>query len=228
MSLAGEAVVSIWHDIAPEGRDAFYAWHVHEHIPERVGIPGFTRGRRYIAEWGAPQFFTLYEVQTVETLAGQDYQNRLNNPTPWTLSTVKHFQNVARSTQRVRYSAGPGIGGHLLTLQLEVDDNASFVEQLSAQVLVPVTAVHGICGVHLCQTDVAISTTPTKEKEARAGGTSVPGWALLVEGASRTVVERVRNDLVTDAALRRAGAGEQISAALYRLEYVRTKTATTA
>ena len=70
MSLAGEAVVSIWHGIAPEGRDAFYAWHVHEHMPERVGIPGFLRGRRYIAERGGPEFFTLYEASTVEVLGG--------------------------------------------------------------------------------------------------------------------------------------------------------------
>ena len=49
MSLAGEGAVAIWHDIAPEGREDFYAWHGEEHMPERVGIPGFLRGRRYVA-----------------------------------------------------------------------------------------------------------------------------------------------------------------------------------
>ena len=38
--LAGEAVVATWNGITPEGRDEFYAWHMQEHIPERVGIPG--------------------------------------------------------------------------------------------------------------------------------------------------------------------------------------------
>src|SRR6201999_3863034 len=47
--LAGEAVVAIWNGIAPEARDAFHDWHINEHMPERVGIPGFRRGRRYIA-----------------------------------------------------------------------------------------------------------------------------------------------------------------------------------
>ena len=55
MSLAGRGAVAIWHDIAPEGRDAFYAWHGNEHMPERLAIPGFLRGRRYAAIEGAPE-----------------------------------------------------------------------------------------------------------------------------------------------------------------------------
>ncbi|HKE39401.1 MAG TPA: hypothetical protein VKG21_06155 [Casimicrobiaceae bacterium] len=39
MSFAGLGAVVIWHDIAPEGRQAFYAWHCCEHMPERTGIP---------------------------------------------------------------------------------------------------------------------------------------------------------------------------------------------
>ena len=64
MSLAGQAVVAIWNGIAPEGRTEFYEWHNREHMPERVGIPGFRRGRRYIAKYGTPEFFTLYEADS--------------------------------------------------------------------------------------------------------------------------------------------------------------------
>jgi len=49
MSLAGEGAVAIWHDLDPVAREQFYAWHGEEHMPERVGIPGFLRGRRYVA-----------------------------------------------------------------------------------------------------------------------------------------------------------------------------------
>ena len=219
MSLLGKAVVSIWHDIAPEGREQFYAWHIHEHMSERVAIPGFLRGRRYIAEWGEPEFFNLYEAESLDVLAGPGYQNRLNNPTPWTLSTVPYFRNVARSTQQVRYSAGPGMGGYLLTLQLELAEPAVFLEQVTQKVLVPVSEIHGICGVHLCESDIAVSSKPTKEKEARKSDTSVPAWALLIEGASRAIVERARQELASDAALQQVGTGANIHAALYRFEY---------
>jgi len=58
--LAGRGAITIWQDVRPEAREDFFAWHNGEHIPERVGIPGFLRGRRYGALAGSPEFFTLY------------------------------------------------------------------------------------------------------------------------------------------------------------------------
>lgn len=225
MSLTGEGVVVIWHDIAPEGIDDFYAWHTHEHMPERVGIPGFTRGRRYIAEQGGPKHFNFYEAASVETLGGQDYLTRLNNPTPWTLRAAGYFRNVARSVQRVRHSAGPGIGGHMMTLQLETDDPDGFVGALATGILAPLESVLGITGVHLCQTDEKVSAILTSEKAARDGGTAMPGWTLMVEGISAKILNTARDNVFTDAALRDCGASAEPVAALYRLDYVRNKTA---
>jgi hypothetical protein len=110
MSLAGKGAVAIWHDIAPEGRNAFYAWHGHEHMPERAGIPGFLRGRRYVGVQGTPEFFNLYETVSRFTVTGADYLGRLNAPTPWTVATIRHFRNVARSLCEVAASFGDGQG----------------------------------------------------------------------------------------------------------------------
>ena len=57
MSLAGLGAVCIWHDLLPEARDDFHQWHNREHMPERVGIPGFRRGRRYVAVASTPEYF---------------------------------------------------------------------------------------------------------------------------------------------------------------------------
>ena len=84
MSLAGLGAVCIWHDLLPEARDDFHQWHNREHMPERVGIPGFRRGRRYVAVGSTPEYFNLYEADSPEVLGGQDYLNRLNAPTEWT------------------------------------------------------------------------------------------------------------------------------------------------
>ncbi len=227
MSLAGEAIVAIWHDIMDEGRDEFYWWHVHEHIPERVSVPGFLRGRRYIAEDGAPEFFTLYEAETIETLGGRDYLDRLNDPTEWTTKTVKYFTNVARSLQRVHYSKGPGIGGHLLSYFFEIDGDVmsagDFVQRMIDQALDPIAAEYGICGVHLGETDHSISDTPTTERKRRSGGTDMPGWSLLIEAARRDDLDRVRNAYLGGDTLRQLGLLGEPGYGLYRLEYVRTK-----
>jgi hypothetical protein len=80
MALAGTGAVAIWHDVAPEGRQEFYAWHGREHMPERVAIPGFVRGRRYVGVHGGPQYFNLYETATPAVVTGSDYLARLNHP----------------------------------------------------------------------------------------------------------------------------------------------------
>src|SRR3954451_16430747 len=106
MSLLGGAVVAIWNDITPEGRDNFIEWHNREHIPERVAIPGFLRGRRYRADEGAPEYFTLYEARDSDVLVGADYLERLNNPTPWTKEATAHFRNTVRGVCTNVFSAG--------------------------------------------------------------------------------------------------------------------------
>ena len=57
-------------NVRPEGRADFFEWHNREHIPERVGIEGFLRGRRYVATAGAPAFFTLYNTRDAAVLSG--------------------------------------------------------------------------------------------------------------------------------------------------------------
>jgi len=226
MSLAGEAVVAIWHDIVDTGRNEFYWWHMHEHVPERVGIPGFLRGRRYIAEDGAPEFFTLYEVQNTAMLGGRDYLDRLNAPTEWTVKTVKYIINVARSLQQVRYSSGAGIGGHLLTMFFEIDsetaNDADFTKQMTAGVLNRIEAERGICGVHFNQTIHNLSDIQTKERQSRGGGTKMPGWSLLIEATRRDDLDRVHQTHLRHDTLRKLGVQGDIGYGIYRLEYVCT------
>ena len=82
--LCGQAVVAIWNDMTDAGRAEFYAWHVTEHMPERIGIPGFLRGRRYraIDPQTHPEFFTLYELETFSVTTGRDYLGRPNALNP--------------------------------------------------------------------------------------------------------------------------------------------------
>ena len=88
MALLGKGVLAIWNGIKSEAEDDFVAWHVREHIPERVGLPGFLRGRRYVARDGHPKYFNFYETARVDDLSSPAYQARLNAPTEWTRKVV--------------------------------------------------------------------------------------------------------------------------------------------
>jgi hypothetical protein len=167
MSLAGLGAVCIWHDLLPEAVDDFYQWHNREHMPERVGISGFRRGRRFIVVAGESTYFNLYEADNVEILGGADYLERLNSPTAWTQRVVPSFRRVSRSICRVAYSAGVGEGGFMLTQRFDVDaaDAVRTIDALSRRLLPSLTDRKGIAGVHLCLADEAISGIETVEKK---------------------------------------------------------------
>ena len=228
MSLAGEGAVAIWHDIAPEGRAEFYAWHGEEHMPERVGIPGFLRGRRYVAIDADLEFFNLYEAQSVEVLKGQDYAARVNAPTPWTFSAVKHFRSVARAICRVAHTSGPAQGGLIATLRYDVPDNiASAHKAALLRGLVPdLLATRGVAGVHLLTADAQASGIATAEQKARGVDNAVPRWVLLVEGwgDEAEFVALARDQLAAEA-LQALGGEGPFSLGLYRHQITRTKTA---
>ncbi|MEO5796536.1 MAG: hypothetical protein ABIP34_16965 [Rhodoferax sp.] len=223
MSLGGLGVVAIWHDLLPEAKANFYEWHNREHMPERAGIPGFLRGRRYIALQGGPEYFNLYEAQSPEVVGGQDYLNRLNSPTPWTQTSVQAFRNVSRSICRVDYTGGVGQGGVMATLRFDVPEagRTAVAQQLRQQILPVLCDAPGIVGAHLCLADVAGSQVPTAEKKARADTTLVPTWVVLVEGVNAAALGLVLPGL--QAALVQAGAGD-VAASVYQLEYTRCKT----
>src|SRR3954471_15821738 len=166
MSLLGGAVVAIWNDITAEGRDNFIEWHNREHIPERVAIPGFHRGRRYVAVDGTPEYFTLYEARDTDVLVGESYLQRLNNPTPWTRDATAHFRNTVRGVCAQVYSKGTGEGVFMLTLRFDADPaRAQMLKSfLVEEALPPLHGLPGISGVHLCIADQGASGLETAER----------------------------------------------------------------
>ena len=183
--LAGEGAVAIWNDIAEAGRAEFYAWHLQEHMPERVGIPGFVRGRRYRAADAAtqPEFFTLYETLSFEVIQGSDYLARLNKPTDWTRAATAHFQSTSRSLTRVVASHGVGSGGAMLTMRFDIADDAvhTLVPRLTSS-LEAAARLPRISGAHLLSADAGVSGQASAESKDRKDLLVPPRWVVLLEG----------------------------------------------
>jgi hypothetical protein len=225
MALAGEGAICIWNDIAGERRAEFYDWHINEHMPERVGIPGFIRGRRYVALNGAttPEFFTLYETVTFEVTVGQDYLNRLNAPTPWTKAVTADFRNTARALTRVRVSTGKGPGGLIATLRFESQDaGPQLTGRATLSAISALADLPQITGAHLCLTDAAASAVRTEESRRRTDIQAAPDGVLLIEGCNEAPLRTAA--AAGQRPLEAAGA-TSIVLGLYRLEHMRLKTA---
>ena len=113
MSLAGKGAIIIWNDVTPEGMADYYAWHNNEHMPERLGIPGFQRGSRYVKPTAEhmQKFLTLYELADRAVATSAAYLARLNAPSDWSRRTMLNFRNMLRALTTVEVTIGSGPGG---------------------------------------------------------------------------------------------------------------------
>jgi hypothetical protein len=218
-ALLGKAAVVIFNDVTPEGREAFYRWHDREHIPERLAIPGFRRGRRFGRRGHSPEWLTLYEADDLAVLTSPAYIDRLNAPTAATVSTVAHFRNTSRSICRVVRSLGESTGGHVLALPLRVPvEQGDALRRAMLDGAFPrLIDTTGIVACHLYAADMAASFTRTTESERRAF--DVSPWTALVE-ASTAEAAGAAMDVVRDE-LARQRIDAPVDGAVYALEVCR-------
>lgn len=224
MTLFGEGLIAIWSDIVAEGVETYYAWHDNQHVPERVGIPGFIRGRRYVAVDATPHWYMMYETVSPEVQVGTDYLNRLNNPTEWTRDALRWFENTTRSLTRTVFSQAKGDGAELIAAGIDAEGDA--LERLRRHLLTGVLPElfldHGIVAVHWCETDRAGSTIETAEKKGRTVG--VCDAVVLVE-TSRPALAQVARARLAAALAEIPAVTQKIPLGHYRLEFQKVKLA---
>lgn len=218
-ALLGTAAVLVWNDIADAGREPFYEWHDKEHIPERLALPGFRRGRRYACAGHSPEWLTWYEADDLQVLVSDAYLARLNAPTAATTSTLKFFRNTSRAVCRVVHSAGSSSGAHVLALRLEspAAQGAALASALVERLFPRCLALTGVLSCHLFAADQQASHLNTAESSTRSF--DVPSWVVLVEASNVPAAERARHLLADELA--RLGGRVRPDAAIYTLEISR-------
>jgi hypothetical protein len=218
-ALLGEAAVLIWNDVSPEGRDVFYEWHDKEHMPERLSLPGFRRGRRFVRAGHSPEWLTFYEASDLRALVSPEYLARLNAPTAATVATLKHFRNTSRAVCRIAHSTGSSTGGHVLAMRLDGPSQADALSRYLRDDAFPrAMAQTGIVACHLFGADASASHVKTTESSTREF--DVPAWVLLCEASTAAAANRAR-DAIDDRQLARFGIGVRSDAGVYALEICR-------
>jgi hypothetical protein len=86
----------------------FHAWYNQEHIPERLRIPGFVSGTRYVALEGGPRWLAAYGLDNPGVLESVEYRKWAGPlQTPWTKRMVSSTR-VRRSVFRCAHRLSPG------------------------------------------------------------------------------------------------------------------------
>jgi hypothetical protein len=217
MPLLGSAAVLLSFDVAPEAITQHDDWHTHEHLAERLSIPGFLRGTRWIAVSGQPRYLVLYEVSEIGVLTSAAYLDRLNNPSPWTSKIMAYYRNMSRGLCSVTGSFGLGIGHLAAVLRFRPESGMDAVLRrcLLQDVLPELPSKPGLGSVHLLEGSIAPQMT--NEQRVR-GADSKIDWALLLSGYDEEVLKELRQDLLGATHLERHGAIDVVEA-MYRLDY---------
>lgn len=69
----------------PAFEEEFNAWYDTEHIPERVAVPGFEAGLRFVCTDGHPRYLAMYDLANHDVLKSPAYLKvAFDQSSPWT------------------------------------------------------------------------------------------------------------------------------------------------
>jgi hypothetical protein len=215
MSILGKAALAMWWDIASDIRPDFENWHAHEHLPERLSIPGFRRGTRWSDAAGGEGMFVLYELDDHDVLASPAYVARLDAPTPWSTRLMPHHRHMVRSQCRVLESHGGVVARHALTLRLSPGDGQQQrLQGYLGSLARALAATPGLTGAHLLKHQAPDMATTTEQK-IRLGSDQVADWVFLVCAYDLRALERVRDRELAASELVGQGADADGLAGVY-------------
>nr|MBC8451887.1 hypothetical protein [Rhodospirillaceae bacterium] len=175
-------ILALWNDCAPDGEAEYERWYMGQHLPERVGVPGFRFGRRYTRVDGDRKFFTFYELDAPDVLWSPKYLERLGNPTDWTQRVMLDFRNTVRTACRKVASAGTALGGHVVTFRF-MGPNAPEVDLedvVKSKIFPALLDRAGVCQAHFWIAAEEQTPANTAETDLR-GEDELMSWAVIVE-----------------------------------------------
>ena len=222
-ALNGHGVLAVWNDIAADDESEYNDWYTNQHLPERVNIEGFHRGRRFrrVSTDPGQRYFTLYEVENTDTLSSQAYIERLDNPTNWTAKVAPRFVNTIRTACTTSVSVGAASGGHGLTVEFGAvegreNDLRTWLKDKAFPELIDDA---DIVSAHLFESD--LGATSAKDSTAESAAMSdrpatLVRWFVLVEATSVSGCNTAR-ELLSAAALSEHGADPEAQLGTFQL-----------
>lgn len=123
-----QGFLALWNSISSAQLQPEYdTWHTLEHVPERVGLPGFIEARRYRSHDDAgppaqpPRYFTCYWLASIDALATPQYREMFAHPTPWSARMRSELRDFMRLPCTLSGSCGQSSARLLGTMHLRSD-----------------------------------------------------------------------------------------------------------
>jgi hypothetical protein len=180
-------ILAIFNNVAP-GREAeFEEWFQHEHLAERIAVPGFLLGRRYEAVSGGLRYFNFYLTQSASVLKSAAYLERLDHPTPITKTVMSGiFKDMNRTVCHRTLRLGAMRGAAAIAVRfMEPADEVALRSTLAELITDRAVACGEIWSA------ASASEFPVSEEERLRGGDKKIEACLYVETLQVEEAERI-------------------------------------
>jgi hypothetical protein len=179
----GQAALGIWFDVDPADDAELGRWYPRQHLPERLSVPGFLRGRRYAATEAGSRYFTLYETTDVDVLSSAAYLERLNAPTDWTRRVLPTFRRMVRNAYRRLDTSADRVEQHLLTVRMKpaAGRGPAVQEWLQRQANSALAALPNVRASALYVSDTGGTSVVTEERKLVGDVEAAPPFLALLE-----------------------------------------------
>jgi hypothetical protein len=184
-------ILAIFNNAAP-GREAeFEEWFQHEHLAERIAVPGFLLGRRYEAVSGEPRFFNFYLTQSAGILKSPAYLARLDDPTPMTRTIMSEvFKDMIRTVCHRTFRLGAMRGAAALALRFGERPDGGLLKATIERLMQDKAVA---CGE--VWTAASPAEFPVSEEEKLRGGDRKIEACLYVETLRQADAEKIAHGL---------------------------------
>ena len=219
MSMLGKAALAMWWDVSDDVREEWEHWHAHEHVPERLSIPGFLRASRWTDASGGEGFFVMYELEDHAVLASAPYVARLNAPTPWSTKMMPLHRNMVRTQCQVVHSHGGVTARHVLTVRCSpVPGQEEELQRHLGDLAQSVSQRPGFVGLHVLRHEAPKMATTTEQK-IRGNADRAADWITVVSGYDLDALRGLECKELSEAQLQAAGARPEAKCQHFALAY---------
>jgi hypothetical protein len=183
-----------------------------------LGVPGFTRGRRFVAFEGGPRYLAIYETRNVAILQSEPYLALKRMFDPLSLRFVPHFRDTLKTAGEIVAHAGIAEGGIAALVPIvRTSGGKTDLRDWIGDTLVPgLTRKHGIVAAWYAEstaTSIASVTADIPRKTDR-----ILDAVLMIEAVSAEDLNAAISSLDWDG-IRTHGGEPDAPAARFRVVY---------
>ena len=201
-----KGLLAVWTDIPADLDYDLNEWYNREHMHERIiGVPGFIRGRRFVAFRGAPRYLAVYEAHSSDVVSSEPYRALVRDPDALSRRFIPKFQNTMKAIGDITVERGDAEGAVIAAVPITTTPgrHGALRSWLSDALLPDLLRSHGVVAARFAEQNPRILSAGTSE-HMRATDKYLDAL-LMIEAVSETDLDAAlplltRDDLAAHGA----------------------------